>query len=273
MVNTQANVTDGSTTNATSSYADGGQTTSVQSDTQVESNVEQSAIDAGIANSSMDTRAETNLSATKVDGDHISQGTGQGQSQGTGQGSGQGFGQGQGQGQGQGTGRGIGQSGQSPKSLRSALANAASSPLRMAQSGGQSLKSGLKAHAAKHEGGKVDKSIQAYRMAKTKDGRRDMARGTGLALARSMQAAGGHATFGDFVKGATHVTASMAGHGDMTHRWATKNQQTRQEALRPGQTPQTPEQLQAQQPMTKNQQELRLEEMMGHYNDPSGYGN
>ena len=100
-----------------------------------------------------------------------------------------------------------------------------------------------------------------------------MARGTGLALARSMQAAGGHATFGDFVKGATHVTASMAGHGDMTHRWATKNQQTRQEALRPGQAPQTPEQLQAQQPMTKNQQELRLEEMMGHYNDPSGYGN
>lgn len=273
VVNTQANVTDGSTTNATSSYADGGQTMSVQSDTQVESNVEQSAIDAGIANSSMDTRAETNLSATKVDGDHISQGTGQGQSQGTGQGSGQGSGQGQGQGQGQGTGRGIGQSGQSPKSLRSALANAASSPLRMAQSGGQSLKSGLKAHAAKHEGGKVDKSIQAYRMAKTKDGRRDMARGTGLALARSMQAAGGHATFGDFVKGATHVTASMAGHGDMTHRWATKNQQTRQEALRPGQAPQTPEQLQAQQPMTKNQQELRLEEMMGHYNDPSGYGN
>lgn len=273
VVNTQANVTDGSTTNATSSYADGGQTMSVQSDTQVESNVEQSAIDAGIANSSMDTRAETNLSATKVDGDHISQGTGQGQSQGTGQGSGQGSGQGQGQGQGQGTGRGIGQSGQSPKSLRSALANAASSPLRMAQSGGQSLKSGLKAHAAKHEGGKVDKSIQAYRMATTKDGRRDMARGTGLALARSMQAAGGHATFGDFVKGATHVTASMAGHGDMTHRWATKNQQTRQEALRPGQAPQTPEQLQAQQPMTKNQQELRLEEMMGHYNDPSGYGN
>ena len=268
-VNAQENITDGSTTNATSSYADGGQTMSVQSDTQVESNVEQSAIDAGIANSSMDTRAETNLSATKVDGDQISQG----QSQGTGQGSGQGSGQGQGQGQGQGTGRGIGQSGQSPKSLRSALANAASSPLRMAQSGGQSLKSGLKAHAAKHEGGKVDKSIQAYRMAKTKDGRRDMARGTGLALARSMQAAGGHATFGDFVKGATHVTASMAGHGDMTHRWATKNQQTRQEALRPGQTPQTPEQLQAQQPMTKNQQELRLEEMMGHYNDPSGYGN
>lgn len=265
VVNTQANVTDGSTTNATSSYADGGQTMSVQSDTQVESNVEQSAIDAGIVNSSMDTRAETNLSATKVDGDQISQGIGQG--------SGQGSGQGQGQGQGQGTGRGIGQSGQSPKSLRSALANAASSPLRMAQSGGQSLKSGLKAHAAKHEGGKVDQSIQAYRMAKTKDGRRDMARGTGLALARSMQAAGGHATFGDFVKGATHVTASMAGHGDMTYRWATKNQQTRQEALRPGQTPQTPEQLQAQQPMTKNQQELRLEEMMGHYNDPSGYGN
>ena len=269
VVNTQANVTDGSTTNATSSYADGGQTMSVQSDTEVESNLQQSQIEAGIANSSMDTRAETNLSATKVDGDHISQGTGQGQSQGTGQGSGQG----QGQGQGQGTGRGIGQSGQSPKSLRSALVNAASSPLRMAQSGGQSLKSGVKAHAAKHEGGKVDKSIQAYRMAKTKDGRRDMARGTGLALARSMQAAGGHATFGDFVKGATHVTASMAGHGDMTHRWATKNQQMRQEALRPGQTPQMPEQLQAQQPMTKNQQELRLEEMMGHYNDPSGYGN
>lgn len=265
VVNTQANVTDGSMMNATSSYADGGQTTSVQSDTQVESNVEQSAIDAGIANSSMDTRAETNLSATKVDGDQISSGQSQGQGQGTGQGSGQG--------QGQGTGRGIGQSGQSPKSLRSALANAASSPLRMAQSGGQSLKSGLKAHAAKHEGGKVDQSIQAYRMAKTKDGRRDMARGTGLALARSMQAAGGHATFGDFVKGATHVTASMAGHGDMTHRWATKNQQMRQEALRPGQTPQTPEQLQAQQPMTKNQQELRLEEMMGHYNDSSGYGN
>ena len=273
VVNTQANVTDGSMMNATSSYADGGQTMSVQSDTQVESNVEQSAIDAGIANSSMDTRAETNLSATKVDGDHISQGTGQGQSQGTDQGSGQGSGQGQGQGQGQGTGRGIGQSGQSSKSLRSALANAASSPLRMAQSGGQSLKSGLKAHAAKHEGGKVDQSIQAYRMAKTKDGRRDIARGSGLALARSMQAAGGHATFGDFVKGATHVTASMAGHGDMTHRWATKNRQTRQEALRPGQAPQTPEQLQAQQPMTKNQQELRLEEMMGHYNDPSGYGN
>ena len=249
VVNTQANVTDGSMMNATSSYADGGQTMSVQSDTQVESNVEQSAI----ANSSMDTRAETNLSATKVDGDHISQGTGQGQSQGT--------------------GRGIGQSGQSSKSLRSALANAASSPLRMAQSGGQSLKSGLKAHAAKHEGGKVDQSIQAYRMAKTKDGRRDIARGSGLALARSMQAAGDHATFGDFVKGATHVTASMAGHGDMTYRWATKNQQTRQEALRPGQAPQTPEQLQAQQPMTKNQQELRLEEMMGHYNDPSGYGN
>lgn len=178
----------------------------------------------------------TDGSTTKVDGDHISQGTGQGQSQGTGQGSGQG----QGQGQGQGTGRGIGQS-QSPKSLRSALANAASSPLRMAQSGGQSLKSGLKAHAAKHEGGKVDKSIQAYRMAKTKDGRKDLARGSGLALARSLQAAGGHATFGDFVKGATHVTASMAGHGDMTHRWATKNQQTRQEALRPGQAPQTPE--------------------------------
>ena len=267
VVNTQANVTDGSMMNATSSYADGGQTMSVQSDTQVESNVEQSAIDAGIANSSMDTRAETNLSATKVDGDHISSGQSQGQGQGTGQGSGQG--------QGQGIGRGIGQSGQSqsPKSLRSALVNAASSPLRMAQSGGQSLKSGLKAHAAKHEGGKVDQSIQAYRMAKTKDGRRDMARGTGLALARSMQAAGGHATAGDFIKGATHVTASMAGHGDMTHRWAMKNQQMRQEALRPGQASQTPEQLQAQQPMTKNQQELRLEEMMGHYNDPSGYGN
>ena len=277
VVNTQANVTDGSTTNATSSYADGGQTMSVQSDTQVESNVEQSAIDAGIANSSMDTRAETNLSATKVDGDHISQGTGQGQGQG--QGSGQGSGQGQGQGTGQGIGRGIGQgqSGQSSKSLRSALANAASSPLRMAQSGGQSFKSGLKAHAAKHEGGKVDKSIQAYRMAKTKDGRREITRGSGLALARSLQAAGGHATAGDFIKGATHVTASMAGHGDMTHRWATKNQQMRSEALRngplPGQAPQTPEQLQAQQPMTKNQQELRLEEMMGHYNDPSGYGN
>jgi len=265
VVNTQANVADGSTTNATSSYADGGQTTSVQSDTQVESNIEQSAIEAGIANSSMDTRAETNLSATKVDGDQISSGQSQGQGQGTGQGSGQG--------QGQGTGRGIGQSGQSPKSLRSALANAASSPLRMAQSSGQSLKSGLKAHAAKHEGGKVDKSIQAYRMAKTKDGRKDLARGSGLALARSLQAAGGHATAGDFIKGATHVTASMAGHGDMTHRWAMKNQQMRQEALRPGQTPQTPEQLQAQQPMTKNQQELRLEEMMGHYNDPSGYGN
>lgn len=271
VVNTQANVTDGSMMNATSSYADGGQTTSVQSDTQVESNVEQSAIDAGIANSSMDTRAETNLSATKVDGDQISSGQSQGQGQGTGQGSGQG----QGQGQGQGTGRGIGQSGQSqsPTSLRSALANAASSPLRMAQSGGQSLKSGLKVHAAKHEGGKVDKSIQAYRMAKTKDGRRDMARGTGLALARSMQAAGGHATAGDFIKGATHVTASMAGHGDMTHRWAMKNQQMCQEALRPGQASQTPEQLQAQQPLTRNQQELRLEEMMGHYNDPSGYGN
>ena len=265
VVNTQANVTDGSMMNATSSYADGGQTTSVQSDTQVESNVEQSAIEAGIANSSMDTRAETNLSATKVDGDQISSGQSQGQGQGTGQGSGQG--------QGQGTGRGIGQSGQSPKSLRSALANAASSPLRMAQSGGQSLKSGLKAHAAKHEGGKVDKSIQAYRMAKTKDGRKDLARGSGLALARSLQAAGGHATAGDFIKGATHVTASMAGHGDMTHRWAMKNQQMRQEALRPGQASQTPEQLQAQQPMTKNQQELRLEEMMGHYNDPSGYGN
>ena len=265
VVNTQANVMDGSMMNATSSYADGGQTTSVQSDTEVESNLQQSQIEAGIANSSMDTRAETNLSATKVDGDQISSGQSQGQGQGTGQGSGQGHGQG--------TSRGIGQSGQSPKSLRSALANAASSPLRMAQSGGQSLKSGLKAHAAKHEGGKVDQSIQAYRMAKTKDGRRDMARGTGLALARSMQAAGGHATAGDFIKGATHVTASMAGHGDMTHRWAMKNQQMRQEALRPGQASQTPEQLQAQQPMTKNQQELRLEEMMGHYNDPSGYGN
>ena len=269
VVNTQANVMDGSMMNATSSYADGGQTTSVQSDTQVESNVEQSAIDAGIANSSMDTRAETNLSATKVDGDHISSGQSQGQGQGTGQGSGQG--------QGQGTSRGIGQSGQSPKSLRSALVNAASSPLRMAQSGGQSLKSGLKVHAAKHEGGKVDQSIQAYRMVKTKDGRKDLARGSGLALARSLQAAGGHATAGDFIKGATHVTASMAGHGDVTHHWATKNQQMRSEALRngplPGQASQTPEQLQAQQPMTKNQQELRLEEMMGHYNDPSGYGN
>ena len=271
VVNTQANVTDGSTMNATSSYADGGQTMSVQSDTEVDGSVRQSQIDAGIANSSMETQAETNLNATKVEGDQFSQGTGQ--SQGQGQGSGQGSGQGQGQGQG--TGRGISQSGQSqsPKSLRSALANAASSPLRMAQSGGQSLKSGLKAHAAKHEGGKVDKSIQAYRMAKTKDGRKDLARGSGLALARSLQAAGGHATAGDFIKGATHVTASMAGHGDMTHRWAMKNQQTRQEALRPGQAPQTPEQLQAQQPMTKNQQELRLEEMMGHYNDPSGYGN
>ena len=268
-VNAQENIRDASTMDATSSYAEGAQTTNVQTDTEVESNLQQSNIEAGIANSSMQTQAETNLNATKVEGDQFSQGTGQGQ--GTGQSSGQSSGQGSGKGQGQ-----SGQS-QSPKSLRSALVNAASSPLRMAQSGGQSLKSGLKAHAAKHEGGKVDKSIQAYRMAKTKDGRRDLARGSGLALARSLQAAGGHATFGDFVKGATHVTASMAGHGDMTHRWATKNQQMRQEALRngplPGQTPQTPEQLQAQQPMTRNQQELRFEEMMGHYNDPSGYGN
>ena len=266
-VNAPTSAIDASTMTERSSYAEGDQQTSVQSDTEIDGSVQQSQIEAGITASSTQssTQAETNLSATKVDGDQISQGTGQGQGQGQGTGSGQGTGQG--------TGRGIGQSGQSPKSLRSALANAASSPLRMAQSGGQSLKSGLKAHAAKHEGGKVDKSIQAYRMAKTKDGRKDLARGSGLALARSLQAAGGHATFGDFVKGATHVTASMAGHGDMTHRWATKNQQMRSEALRgplPGQTPQTPEQLQAQQPMTKNQQELRLEEMMGHY--PSGYG-
>ena len=266
-VNAPTSAIDASTMTERSSYAEGDQQTSVQSDTEIDGSVQQSQIEAGITASltQSSTQAETNLSATKVDGDQISQGTGQGQGQGQGTGSGQGTGQG--------TGRGIGQSGQSPKSLRSALANAASSPLRMAQSGGQSLKSGLKAHAAKHEGGKVDKSIQAYRMAKTKDGRKDLARGSGLALARSLQAAGGHATFGDFVKGATHVTASMAGHGDMTHRWATKNQQMRSEALRgplPGQTPQTPEQLQAQQPMTKNQQELRLEEMMGHY--PSGYG-
>lgn len=266
-VNAPTSAIDASTMTERSSYAEGDQQTSVQSDTEIDGSVQQSQIEAGIMASSTQssTQAETNLSATKVDGDQISQGIGQGQGQGQGTGSGQGIGQG--------SGKGQGQSGQSPKSLRSALANAASSPLRMAQSGGQSLKSGLKAHAAKHEGGKVDKSIQAYRMAKTKDGRKDLARGSGLALARSLQAVGGHATFGDFVKGATHVTASMAGHGDMTHRWATKNQQMRSEALRgplPGQTPQTPEQLQAQQPMTKNQQELRLEEMMGHY--PSGYG-
>ena len=199
-------------------------------------------------------------------------GSGQGTGQGTGQVTNQGAGQVTNQGTGQGTGteqaKGLG-----GKTL-STLSAISKAPVHATKAGGRAVRDGLKAHAAKNQGGKVDKSIQAYHMAKTSEGRKELGRGGGLALARGLQAAGGHATFGDFMRGATHVGASVMGHGDFTYNWATKGKQMRENAVRDPQMPgQAPGQMPAQQPLTRNQEELRIEELMGHNPYDSDYGN
>lgn len=197
-----------------------------------------------------------------------SAGSGQGTDQGTGQGTGQVTSQGTGQGTGTEQAKGLG-----GKTL-STLSAISKAPVNATKAGGHAVRDGLKAHAAKNQGGKVDKSIQAYRMAKTSEGRKELGRSGGLALARGLQAAGGHATFGDFMRGATHVGASAMGHGDFTYNWATKNKQMRENAVRDPQAPgQAPGQMPAQQPLTQNQQELRIEELMGHTPYDSNYGN